>query len=808
MHISYSWLKDFVKLPAKIGPEEVAQRLTAHTVEVEGVAKQAESLDKVVVGRVESVEPHPKADRLRLTVVDIKDGKRPIVCGAPNVAPGQLVAVALPGASLPNGMKIEAAEIRGQESQGMICAEDELGLGADHEGIMVLDKKAKVGESLAKHLGLDDVILEVDNKSLSNRPDLLSHYGLSRELSAIFSAPLVPYERLIAEIPAVSEKTSPLEVKVEDPELCPRYLAVRLEGVKVGESPRWLKDRLVAVNQRPINNIVDLTNYVMLELGQPLHAFDAAKVKKIVVKRARKEESITTLDDKERHLSADDLLITDGRQPLAIAGIMGGQDSQVSENTSAIILEAANFQAVSIRRSSQRLGLRSEASMRFEKSLDPELAEIALRRFIRLLDKVCPDFRIASQVIDIKNYKTDPLYLELDQAWLGRKIGQPIPVKSASASLERLGFKVSAQSKGVWRVEVPSWRSAKDVSSREDLVEEVLRLHGYDNIVSQLPAAVINPPQLDEEWRLARRLQDLLCLKYGLSEAYNYSFVGEDQLAKLGIEHFNYLRLANPLSGIQSLLRQSLVPHLIANIKTNQAREGSFGFFEIGNVFFKAPGRLAREPKSQETLPYQEKHLGLVLAADGGDPLFRLKGIVNNFGQTLIDYGLSLKFLPAENAPGWADGVSAAKLILAGEEIGIVANVSRSAKENINLKKRTAAAEISLPALGLAISSLPRYRFKEPARYPAVIRDVAFVVSEEILYNDLEKEILEFDPLLRSVELFDVYSGQNLPEGKKSLAFRLSYQSDEKTLIAPEVDSLQAKLIERLREKFEAQLRE
>jgi len=807
MYISLNWLKDFVKIPAKIKPTELAEAITRHTVEVEGVVRQADQYDKVVVGKVLEVKPHPKADRLRLTVVDVKKKILNIVCGAPNVAAGQFVPVALVGAVLPNGLEIKEAEIRGEKSEGMICAEDELGLGKDHTGIIVLKPEAKIGQLFAEYLEAEDIILEMDNKSLSNRPDLWGHYGLAREVAAIFDLPLKPYEKFLdKKFAFLSAKENKLEVKVEDKALCPRYLAVKIDNLKTAESPAWLKERLIAVGQRPISNLVDLTNYVMLETGQPLHAFNADKVKKIVVRRAKKNETMETLDEKERVLTDSDLLITDGHRPIALAGVMGGRESGIDAQTTSLILEAANFTAAGIRRTAQRLAMRSEASARFEKSLDPNLAEQALGRFLTLLKEICPDMKIASALADVNNTSAKAAEIDLDLDWLANKIGQEIPHPEAAGILKRLGFTIADESAAVWKVGVPSWRATKDVAAREDLAEEILRLYGYDRIVSQLPVMALAVPEANEERALERRIKSILALKLSLAEVYNYSFLSEDQLTKLDIDFSNYLRLANPLSEAQVILRSSLAPGLVYNARNNQAKAETLGFFEIGNVFFKAPGQLKKDA-SDETLPHQEKHLGLILAQDN-DPFENLKSAVSGLLEELFGRETTVEFLSLENAPGWADGKAAAKIAVAGKEIGLVARLGEIAAANLNLKKSAAAAEINFSNLLNLILSLPTRRFQEPAKYPPVIRDLAFVLDEKILYNNVSQEILGFSPLVRSAEIFDVYSGDKLPAGEKSLAFHLLYQADDRTLITEEVDKIQAGLVERLAKKFGAKLRD
>lgn len=815
MYISLNLLKDFVKIPTKLSPAEISKELTNHTVEVEGFVSQAEQFNKVLVGRVLEVKKHPNADRLRLALVDIKTKKLNIVCGAPNLAAGQLVPVALVGAILPGNFEIKESEIRGEKSSGMICAEDELGIGKNHEGIIVLSDSAKVGEPFAKYLKANDIVLEVDNKSLSNRPDLLSHYGIARELAVIFDLTLKPYEKVIdKKIKFLTDKENKLEVKVADYGSCPRYMAVKIEGIKIKESPAWLKERLIALNQKPINNIVDLTNFIMLECGQPLHAFSADKVGKILVRFAHKNEVLETLDEKERHLSEEDLVISDGKVALAIAGIMGGRDSGIQNETTSIILESANFKAAMIRKTSQKLGLRTEASSRYEKSLDPELTEVALFRFLTLLKEICPEYKIVSALVDVNQASTqggvnkkEAKEISLDLNWLTKKIGQEIPRDFVIRTLKKLGFGISDEKSDILLVTVPSWRATKDISAKEDLVEEVLRIHGYDNIISQLPVETMSLPEANEERLLERKIKNILALGHALSEVYNYSFVGEEQLKKLNIDFFNHLRLANPLTDIQTMLRQSLVPGLVSNIKTNQAKADNLGFFEFGSVFFNASGNLKKEADGDETLPYQEKHLGLVIAADDGDLLLNIKGIVNNLFKNLVNYDLELEFLVPLESPAWADKNAVARIKLFNEDLGIVALLSKEAISNINLKKKVAVLELNYTAVFNLISNLETKTFKELNKYPSVVRDLAFVLNEKILYNEIKSEIINFNSLIKEVELFDIYSGDKLASDEKSLAFHISLLSEEKTLTTLEVDEVINTLIKHLAEKFEARLR-
>lgn len=808
MYISLNWLKDYVKIPSKIKPENIAEELTNHTVEVEGFINSAEQFNNVVVGKVLEVAKHPNADRLRLTVVDIKKKQLHIVCGAPNVAAGQLVAVALVGASLPNGLEIKESLIRGEKSEGMICAEDELGLGKNHEGIMVLREGAKIGEPFAKYLQADDVVFEIDNKSLSNRPDLLNHYGLARELAAIFNLSLKPYEKVIdRKWKFLDPKKNTLAVKVAAADTCLRYMAVRVENIEIKESPAWLKEKLIAANQRPINNIVDLTNYVMFDCGQPMHAFDAAKIKKITVRLAEKDETLETLDEKERVLSPEDLVITDGQHPVALAGIMGGHNSEITPETKGLVLESANFIAATVRKTSQRLGLRTESSVRFEKALDPALPEVALFRFLTLLKKLCPNMEITSSLIDINNFTSQSPVVALDLKWLQDKIGQEIPRAEVINILEELGFVVADKEAEILAVTVPSWRATKDVANKEDLAEEILRLYGYNNIESRLPVFTMSLPEVNEERKLERRIKNILCLKNSLNEAYNYSFVGEEQLKKLNIDFFNYLKLANPLSGIHNLLRQSLAPGLIGNIKTNQHKKDVFGFFEVGTVFFKTAGNLRKDNAADSFLPYQEKHLGLAITGES-DNFAALKSIIASLFKNIFSQETEAEFSVIDGLPGWADRNAIAKVLVFGQELGVVGLIGPEAAEKMNLKRAAAVAELNFDKLFELVLSRPAYHFIETPKYPPVMRDLAFVVENKILYNDLKKEISGFDPLIKTVELFDVYIGNKLAGGQKSLAFHINYQADERTLTAAEVDKIQSSLVARLEEKFEAKLRD
>ena len=804
MYLSLNWLKDFVKISKKIDPEELARLLTMHTVEVEGWRAQSESLAKVVVGRVLSVSPHPDADRLRLVKVDIKKEILMIVCGAPNVSPGQRVPVALIGAVLPNGLTIKESEIRGQKSFGMICAEDELGLGPDHEGIMVLEGHAQTGQSFSSYLGLNDIILEIDNKSLSNRGDLWGHYGMAREISTLLKTELKDYLRIDDKIlvPTGKEKIS---VKIEDKKICARYIAVKINKVKMMESPRWLKERLTAVGARPINALVDITNYVMLESGQPLHAFDAAGLKKIVVRSSRLGESLETLDNKERLLPEGTILITDGSEPLAMAGIMGGAASAVNKNTDSIILEAATFDAVAVRKASQSLNLRTDASARFEKTLDPNLPVIAWQRAWQLIKEIMPEAELAGEPVDYINFKLELLPIALDFSWLKKKLGQEISRKEAINILERLGFSVGLD-KNILLVTPPSWRAVKDVTSKEDILEEVARIIGYNNLPSVAPLTALSLLPDNQELILERKIQDILSGSGGLHEVYNYSFVGEQSLSKLNLDASRYLKLVNPISEQHVFLRQNLLIGLLQNARLNQFNYNDFGLFELGRIFLPLPGEYIKDSKG-ELLPYQGKRLSMLVAGQDGAAIFsRIKGLLDLLFSSLWPQA-QLELAALEIPPAWAQAEQAAAVYCAGKELGVVGLLDDKLGNAFGLKIKIALVEINFQELLSLAMLMPSRRYQEVPKYPPVVRDLAFVVNEKILYNDFWKVLVNFHELLKKVELFDIYQGGALEENQKSWAFHLTYQAGDRTLTAEEVDLIQADLIQKCQDQFEAQIR-
>lgn len=804
MLLSLNWLKDFVKISSDVTPEELGLRLTHHTVEIENMERQGKNLDKVVVGEILNIKKHPNADRLNIAQVDVGEKKpRQIIFGKMvEMEVGSKIPVALAPTKLPGNKEINKVKLLGEISEGMLCLDQELGLFKEGVSIQYFDKKTKNGTPIKEIFDLNDVIFEVDNKSITHRPDLWSHYGMAREIAAFLGIKFIEYEPNEKLINKVEDKIK-IKVKVEDEDLCPRYMAISVNGIKVEPSPKWMSDRLIAVGMRPINNIVDITNYVMLEFGQPMHAFDERRVNEIIVRRAKAGENIETLDGVKRNLDSNMLVIADAKRAIAIAGVMGGGESEINNDTTEIILESANFNFISIRKTSQKLGLRTESSMRFEKALDPNLCEMALIRAIELIKKLCLKAKVASKVVDEKKFKLNQGPIILNIAWLDERIGNEIKEDKVKGILKSLGFKAEGKENEM-KIIVPTWRATRDISIKEDLMEEVTRIYGYNNLKPIMPKVEMKPPKLNEEKILERKIKNILSVGASLTEVYNYSFVGEDQLTKLGIDMKSAIKLANPIASHQTLLRTSLAPNLLENVKTNQAKEEEIRIYEIGSIYLNSPGDINKDNTKKGNLPYQEKHLGVVIAGEKGIDVFSIaKGVI---AYLLNSLELELVFERIESPLSWAEKGVSADIIADGKKVGVVSKLDKRIARNIGIKKEVAAAEISLRELEKIYFTRPVKKFEEFAKYPPATRDLAFVVDEKILYNNIKAEIVKSSSLIKKVELFDVYQGEKLGHGKKNLAFHIIYQAD-KTLTSEEVDKMQKELVKKLEKKFGAKIR-
>ncbi|HBN96142.1 MAG TPA: phenylalanine--tRNA ligase subunit beta [Firmicutes bacterium] len=765
-------------------------------LEVEGLSPLAPDLPKVYIGFVKDATKHPGADNLRVCSVDVgAQGTYTIVCGAPNVAKGQTVAVALQGAKLPGGLEIKPTEIRGIISDGMICSQSELGLSDDHEGIWVLPEGLEPGLSILEALGLDDVILDVS--VYANRPDCMSVLGVAREVAALtggeLTLPSIEYSEL--ETP-IAERT---HVTVEDTERCPRYTAALLEGVSVGESPLWMQVRLKAAGMRPINNVVDITNYVMLETGQPLHAFDFEHLdeKRLVIRTARRGEVMDTLDNVKRELTPDMLLICDASEPKCIAGVMGGLDSEVTEDTTKILLESASFSPLSIRRTSRSLGLSSESSARFEKGIDASGTIFASKRALHLLQALA-QAKVFAGHIDIDSSNGEAIVIELVLEDIQRILGVSVPEKSSQEILERLGFEVQKMTPDRWRVTVPSHRT--DVKIAADLVEEIVRIWGLDNLPSTLPADTSRSGGQSKRLDVADALRELL-VGAGLQEALSYSFGRSDNNDRLLRFEQPMIMVQNPISEDLVALRHSLLPGLLTAIGLNANRQQTrVALFEIGANYVGAV------PLKEQ--PLEDMQLCLALWGTR-HPM--------NWGLKEEDYdfydlkGILELILPAQELV-WEKGANPSfhpgrqgRITYDGREVVTYGEVHPSVLRNFKVLGRVYAAEIRLEQILDLYGTTPH--FQSLPRYPAVDRDLAVVIDKGQAVGELMAHLRELGgELLRGITVFDVYEGKPIPADKKSVAFSLRFQGD-RTLTDEEINPIMDSCVRGLSSKFGAEIR-
>jgi len=817
MLLSKKWLQDFVEIPDSVSDKELAERISDCTVEVEEIKSQAAPLEKIVVGKILSVNPHPNADKLRVCSVNVgAQNSEPvqIVCGGSNLSEGMKVAVATIGAKVKwhgegDLVEIQETKLRGVDSFGMICSANEVGLATGQEGekeiIDLSYLEAEPGTPLAQALGLDDTIIDVDNKSLTNRPDLLSHHGMAREISALLSTEFKPLNP-----PKIKAgKGFGLSITVADKDLCPRYIGVVIDGIKIAPSPDWLQKRIVVAGMRPINNVVDITNYVMFEVGQSLHAFDANKLEnsgsqektvEVVVKRANNNEKFFTLDGEERQLIDADLMICDGKKSVTLAGIMGGQNSEIDENTTTVFLESANFNASGIRKTSQRLGLRSEASLRYEKSLDPNLADLAARRTVELILEIIPEAHVVSEVVDESNFELNQGPLVLSLKVLVSKLGIEIPAEEVIGILERLGFEVKKKGENL-SVTIPTWRATKDISIPEDLIEEVARVFGYDKIPVSLPVVSLVPPIKDKVRELERLVRGILVDRFAMVETYNYSFVRPITIVKMKEDVSKYIELANPISKERPYLRRFLATNLFENVEKNQKFGESVKMFELGRTYLS---ELAGEEMGEGSgvLPKQDHWAGLVYSAKGVEAPFKelKRMIVGLFEELGFSCGLVLT-----EGKTWQHPARSADLIVRGEKVGYVSETEPNVNKELGLDNRTAVVEINLSKLSEFEPVGVKY---EPVpAFPEVKRDLAFVVLAQTIYSNLEKALKKSSALLRGVELFDVYQGKGIDPDKKSLAVHFNFRSDDHTLSSEEVEKEMEKLRTVIVEQFSGIIR-
>ena len=807
MNVTLNWLKNYIDF--EFSASELADRLTMLGVEVESVKRLGAELKGVVVGSVGSIKPHPNADKLVLCQVDIGETEElQIVCGAPNVREGMLAPVATIGAALPIGLTIKRAKLRGETSYGMLCSEKELGLSEDAAGLMELPTDTPLGTSISEALGLDDVVFELE--ITPNRPDCLSLIGVAREIRAETGNALkLPQVDLNEDETDIRELTS---VTIEAPDLCPRYAARVIRGVKVGQSPAWLQQRLESVGVGVINNIVDITNFVLMEYGQPLHAFDYHKLTEncIVVRRATASENITTLDEIERELTPDMLVIADAEKPVALAGIMGGYDSEITETTSDVLLESAYFNPSSIRATAKALGVSTEASYRFERGADPGVVLAALDRAAQLIAELAGG-TICKDIVDVYPGQQPLRQVQLRPERVNFILGTTLDTSEMVQILSDLGFNAKANGTGNYQVTVPTFRS--DITREIDLIEEIARVHGYDNIPTTLPKGDIPVPTPNPSTEVRKHIKHFL-LAAGMMEAINYSFCNPNCFDKIRLNSDDPLRstlkLQNPLSPEMSVLRTTLLPSLLDNAQHNRNHQiDTIALFEIGSVFLQDGGSSRSDLRIATLEP--ERVTG-VLAGQIGDGVYSnphrepdfydIKGLVEGILQVcgIVDYTLQ-----KTDAPTFHPGRNAA-VLLDDRQLGTFGEAHPEVLKNYDLPYKAYLFDFDMEAL--VDTAIFAKRFEPIPVYPKVERDLAIVVDKELL-SDMPTALIYATggELVESVRLFDVYEGEQVPEGKKSLAYAITYHSATETLTDKAVNALHDKVVKRLNQELGAELR-
>jgi phenylalanyl-tRNA synthetase beta chain len=803
MKVPLNWLKDYVDVP--LPPAELAERLTMAGFEVGEIITTGGNWDNIIVGQITAVSPHPNADRLRLATVDLGTESETVVCGAPNLNVGDKIAFARAGARLINPYNgevevLKPAKIRGVVSRGMICSEKELGISDSHEGILVLGEAAKVGTSLAGYMG--DTVLDID--VTANRPDCLSVVGIAHEVAALTAQKMHIPEISYPETGDAIVKA--ITIKIEDPDLCPRYCASLITGVKIAESPAWLQERLVAGGQRPINNIVDITNYIMLEYGQPLHSFDytTLRKKKIIVRRAAEGENFFTLDETERKLTGDMLTIADGEGTVAIAGVMGGLNSEVTEGTTAILLEAASFKAASIHYTSRTLGLTSEASMRFERGISAGMTIPALRHATQLIAELGGG-TVAQGIIDVYPGKKESRPIVLTAKKTSRVLGLDISREMILNALIALGFACKTDGQKI-AATAPYWRS--DIRLDVDLIEEVARIVGYDKIPASLLSDPIPPQNPAPVLDLKKKIRQCLT-GYGFQEVITYSLTSLDRLSKLTPNPRPPeplpLRIVKPLTADQEYLRPNLRANLLATLAANRRHEdGGIRLFEVGKIYVPRENDLPDEPEV----------LGGVMSGprvetswlgDGGQLDFYdvkgvIEGLLGGLGVTVsFEKGRDEGLHPARQAAVVVSPRDGVKV-----KLGIIGELHPKVADAFEITGPVGLFEINL--MVLAPFATGHRMFQPVPRFPNITRDLALVVDAGTTHQQVLDIVGSF-PLVAEAVLFDVYSGKQVAAGKKSLAYRLVYQSPTHTLTDTEVNKVQEQILKRLTAELGATLR-
>ena len=802
MLVTYNWLKEFVAFD--YSPQELCDRLTMIGLEVDALVEIGGGLDSVVVARLEAVDQHPDADRL--TVCQVNNGSETVqvVCGATNHRAGDLVALAQPGSVLPGEFKIKKSKIRGQESQGMLCSEKELGLAEESAGIMILPPELQLGQPVFDALQIRDFQIEIG--LTPNRPDCLSIVGVAREVAAMCGKPMRLPQPLAAERDNdIAQKTS---VTIEAPDLCPRYGARMIAGIKIGPSPEWMVRRLEAVGMRSINNIVDVTNYVMMELGHPLHAFDFRLLQegRIVVKRAEEGTEFRTLDNRNHKLSAEDLMICDGRRPVAMAGVMGGLNSEVQDDSETILLEAAYFKPAAIRRTSKRHALHTESSHRFERGADIDMIPVALDRAASLIAELGRG-KVVPGVIDNYPQKLTRPVLTLEVGRVEALLDIPLDTDTVQALLASIGLQAeTGESVTSLKVNVPSFRP--DIEREVDLIEEVARLYGYDRIPVTMPHGAVEAHRAPVRQLVQKQLREVM-VKAGFSEALNYSFIAVEALNKLGLanddERRSQVKILNPLSEDQAVMRTTLVPSLLETVARNLAyRSQDLRVFEVRPVFLPPTGQeICREDlRLTAAMCGRRQPEGWANQSESVD-FFDLKGVAEHLFHSLRIDGIVYQQGGGE---AYLHPGKSCRLFKDDQFLGCLGEVHPQVLKSFDVDQPVYLLEVDVEKIIGFVGQ--KIEIKPLSRYPDVIRDSALLLDAEIPAAKV-LEIIDNSRVkyIENAILFDLYTGKGIPEGKKSIAVRVRYRDLEKTLTEEEVGKVHGRLIETICRQLNAEIR-
>ena len=811
MKVSLNWIRDYVQLPADADLKRLAYDLTMSTVEVEDAVELAKQFEHMAVGVINAVEQHPNADKLKVCKTDIGGEVKDIVCGGTNLRDGMKVAVALPGAMCRwhgegEPVEIKQSKLRGVESYGMICGAAEIGLAdlfPTKEEAHILDLSdfdAPAGTPLADALDLNDIILEIDNKSMTNRPDLWGHYGIAREIAALYGLPMKAFPRFDRGV----ENTAGFRVTVEDTERCPRYLSAQIEGLSVKPAPYEMQSRIWRVGMRPINALVDITNYVMLATGQPTHAFDSDHIAgHIIVRRAGEGEKLLLLNGKELALTADDLVIADDAGVVGLAGVMGGAKDSILPETDKVILEVANFDAKGIRRTALRYDNRTEASARYEKAIDPERCDQAFDLSMQLLSQLYPEMKVTGLVDE---YPTHLKQAEIDVAlsWLERRLGKRLLPEEIRHKLELLGYTVSFEGDNMHLV-VPTWRSTGDVSIQADIMEEVARMYGYENFEAEPITTTFDGAinQLDKD--LERRIKEYLAIRCGMQEIFTYPWMDEQFVNAVLQSTEGILSLSTPPSPAERFVRSSLLPNLCKAVVKNERYFNDFAIFETAQVFrdenYTAPY------DAREKLPSQRKNVAGAFASTDKDitALFRrVKGVVEMMARYVHMETLTFR---QEEKPVWADNVVWLNIYRGEEKVGDLALLAKKVSMACGIKNLNVML-FQLDQDSLVPLKSRTNTFTHIAEYPMTDYDISLLLDGSVQWKDVVQTVGGIkSELLHGVSFVDEYRGKQVPAGKKSLTLRLSIGSKEKTLTSAEIEEVAAGVLRKIAKRFGAELR-